>query len=351
MNLKRSLAYYELQESNYQNAIKYYHEAIKFYDNKKRYDPALLLTIYLYLSEAYRENGEFDKAINYRLKGYELSDPKLQNLDTLYKKFIDSIAYINPTINYILGNDICVILSKRYEKSKNITDLKLALKFMELSLLPQNSPVQSSDESKELTVFNDYARYYIDNAIPLIFRLYKLTGSQIYINKYIELIAYNKAKVSTANNQEIANKYGVNEKLYMKEKYLNSRISMIKSTQNFGYDSISSWTQQLQKIYVEYSKHYPEYICETRQSKAKSVSYLQSILPKNTACIQYDIVDNKVYIFYFTKNRADIEVKHYDKADLLSLYKYQSGEIELDSIYFKLSLEVFRNLIRNHFKK
>lgn len=345
MNINRSLGYFSLMEGNFHDALNFYTKSLNFYNNRKRYDPTLLLTAHLFLSECYKGLGDFNNAINERLLGYKINFMEVPNLNSFLNTLKDSIIRSNPTINYILGYDISEILTSKYEISKNISDLELALEFMEISLTFKFDPILSLDKTKELIVFDDYAQYYTNKAIPMIYRLYDLTKKQEYLNKYLELICHNRAKISGQKITEAYSKFKVPTKIIRKEKYLNSRLSMVKMKQNFDNDSLKYWVEELKNIYDFYNINFPEYLRHIKNVDAKPISYFKEILKTNEKVIQYDIVQNNIYIFYIGKNEVSLIKRPYNKKVIEKIQDYQSGLKDMDDAYYFDSYEIYSNLI------
>jgi CHAT domain-containing protein len=351
INLQRTLAYYDLQEGRYDESLTKYQKALHFYhdstriDPLNRIDPADIQTIHIFMSEACKKTNRIDQALDYLLVVYNLTDPRLRNFEYLYENINDALVGKNATMNYILGNDVAQILLQKYKIDHSIKTLEKALDFMEVSLLATFNPLSTAADAKEMIIFDEYARYYLSNTIPMIYELYSRTKDRTYLEKYNSLVAASRARVTDANDMDLSKQFKVDKVLITREKYLNGRLSMLKVHKHYGHDSLRIWVDQLKSIFSEYQSKYPSYLVERQKRRISSIEYIQTKLNQNEVVIQYDIVNDNVYLFCITKDRVILNRKSYLSSDVDKIYQYQSATSPIDTGYTNLSQKMYQALI------
>jgi len=321
-------------DQRWDDAVIYLEKAKEHYLKRKKPEITILQSICGNLGEAYMHTSEYNKAIqlNFVQSGIFLkSEPSPEYAYTL---MTDSLMMLNN--NYIICNDISEIFWAKYSKTNDIEDLNWAYKFIELSLRYIDASLNTNEDSKKLTLLNDFAVFFIKNGVKIIYEIYTKTKDDIYLKKYLNLIEFNKSGILYREKIKLDKRYEIDKNLLVQEKLFQSKIEEGIVKNKLNSDSLQIWQQNLKDIYDTYKTKYPDYFDKIVNKENFSIYDVQHMLDTNAAIISYEIINTELYTFTISKCNSTLSKTEINLPSLDSLITMQSSKI-LQKNYWQLA--------------
>jgi len=232
----------------------------------------------------------------------------------------------NPSLEQIDGqlstveilDDKAAVLKNLYEKSKDISHLKLALETVDLcvDIIDQIRIAYQDEESKLALNANEHETYNL--AIDVAFKLFELTGKPLYKEKAFKYSE--RAKSSSLRNylNDVDAKTfgGIPEDLQQLESQLKQDIADYREKiyqerlqRQPQLDSISNWRHTLFGLNGEYEQmvkrfetDHPEYYALKYDNASISAKELQNQLKEDEILVEYALTDSSLYSFAFGRD-------------------------------------------------
>jgi len=286
--------------------------------------------------------SEYNKAIEANLVQSGIFFIKNVAPSNIYKVMQDSLVSIDN--NYVVCNDISDIYWIKYLKTNDIEDLNWAYKFIELCLRYVDASLNTIEDSKKLTLLNDFAVFFIQNGVKIIHEIYEKTQNKIYLEKYLNLIEFNKSSLLYREKVKLDKRYNIDKNLLDQEKLLQSKIEEDIVKNKLNSDSLQIWQQNLKAIYKTYKTKYPAYFDKIMNKAYFSIHDVQDLLDKNAAVISYEIHNAELFTFTISKCNSTLSKTGINLTSLDSLITMQSTK-NLHKNYWKLANTWYNTLI------
>ncbi len=341
VNIHRTMGQIAFNAEDYHEAILHLNLALEHSYRKKRIDRLTVSVLHIDLQRAYLQLSQFDKALHSCLAQIQFELEPNFPLASLFEIFKDSLIGIKN--NYIVSHEISTILFKRFEETGNREDLKYALYFSELSVDHISNPINTIEESKKITVFNDFAKYFTSHSARILHVFYELTGQLTYLEKYLNLIEKTKASIFYGNRMQLYIKYSIPDSLLVKEKRLQYNIEKSMHSSQKNNDSLRHWQDELKDLYQLYLAEYPEFINEKVRKYDYSLQEVQNFLDDEEAFISYHFIDDRIHLFIITSDDVQLSTVEYQASSLDSLLSMQRNWIS--GTYNQYAYEWYQKLV------
>lgn len=277
--------------------------------------------------------------------------------------------YPENTISEILHGK-ALAFERRYQKSNDLNDLKLAVSCHELiwnnwQLLRSSYEYESSS-----LALQSITKQMAEKAIDLSMRIYEQTGHQKYFEKAYNFNERSKSllllesfqKNNPAIKTDIPDSLLVKERRIAKEIRNHERNQYLKATTDAQAlrDTIFQLKSQAAQLKEEIKACCPTYAQLAYNAPIPTIEDIQQLLKKNDASlINYFIGEEACYLFHFSKSNfnlikipLDFPIRIQVKEFLKSLYEYQLldkkdaiAKKERDQLYLSHATGLYQKLI------
>ena len=342
INLNKNLGQFAIMDQRWDDAVTHLEKAKEHYFKRKKPEITILLSICGNLGEAYMHTSEYNKAIEANLVQAGIFFIKNVAPSNVYKVMQDSLVSIDN--NYVVCNDISDIYWIKYLKTNDIEDLNWAYKFIELCLRYVDASLNAIEDSKKLTLLNDFAVFFIQNGVKILHEMYVKTQSLIYLENYLNLIEFNKSSLLYREKVKLDKRYKIDKTLLDQEKLFQSKIEEDIVKNKLNSDSLQIWQQNLKAIYKMYKTKYPAYFDKIMNKAYFSIHDVQDLLDTNAAIISYEIHNAELFTFTISKCNSTLSKSAINLTSLDSLIIMQSSK-NLHKNYWKLANTWYNILI------
>jgi CHAT domain-containing protein len=342
INLNKNLGQFAIMDQRWDDAVTHLEKAKEHYYKRKKPEITILFSICGNLGEAYMHTSEYNKAIEANLVQSGIFFIKNVAPSNIYKVMQDSLVSIDN--NYVVCNDISDIYWIKYLKTNDIEDLNWAYKFIELCLRYVDASLNTIEDSKKLTLLNDFAVFFIQNGVKILHEIYEKTQNKIYLEKYLNLIEFNKSSLLYREKVKLDKRYNIDKNLLDQEKLLQSKIEEDIVKNKINSDSLQIWQQNLKAIYKMYKTKYPDYFDKIMNKAYFSIHDVQDLLDTNAAIISYEIHNAELFTFTISKCNSTLSKTGINLTSLDSLITMQSSK-NLHENYWKLANTWYNTLI------
>lgn len=331
-----------LQQGNLKKALDYCFQSLQLADKEFstfEKHPIKAQKIYK-IASLYAQAKNWDKALEYYLSAIELVTHDF-NVELVQENPLPYQVYSSlVALNAMKGKADCFV--QFYEKSNDLSDLKIAYKTYQasLQLIPTLRKSFRQEGSKEL--LSQRVLPLFENAIELAVLLFEKTKHSKYLHDAFKFVEGSKAIIllESMNENNAKRKSGIPDELIEEELKLSLAISYFEKLKNEEKQKVQSnpkfienFNQKLFDLNIEYrsliesfENNYPLYKKIKDKTKLVQVTELQGFLANSTKVIvEYFVGDKQIYIFSISAN--DFEVSHFEKDQL-----FENSIIELQNI-------------------
>ena len=319
---------------NFDSANYYHKKALSIRSFYWKCHPDLTTTL-LGLSGNYYGKGQYDTALYFTQRA----------LQTYLPDSTDMNNYINPTTySSVLSNEYRTsfqlkadILTMRYYKSKNISDLKMANSTYQSFLNFQ----ENIRNQRYTEVLNNWSEQYFHpcyGSIVTAYELYKILGDNYYIEQ--AFIAAERLKTGflyiSLLDLHAKNVLGIPDSIREKEKQLKTKLEITyeliaeeyRKQKQRDNEKIDKYENELLLLKSKYdtllkniTQRYPEYDSLKYNTKIIDLKKLQSKLNKDEVLIEYVLANfvpyysnrqGKLFTFIITHNNFEIISQPFD---------------------------------------
>jgi len=335
------------EKGQYDLALQYYQRALAIQKEVFDKNHPEVARSYNNMGIIYKEKGQYDLALQYYQK----------SLCANLIGFNDTSIYINPALkNYLDQNQLLEILQAKAETlaklyhAQNINSTK-KLEFSLQTFLLCDTLIDTIRRSYQMhsdkIALGETASKVYEGAIQVSISMYQLTKDSTYLYQAFYFSEKDKAGVLTESLSTLnAKSFGgipdsllaLEETIIIDRAYYQSQIQNEKANSE-GYDTtkVNSYENKLFSLNLSYDsltqrleQQYPKYYHLKYQNHIYSVKEIQSLLPDNTALLEYFIGDSTSYLFAFTNSYYNIFTYSGDSIfyhDIIGLRKAMDAHI------------------------
>ena len=306
----------------YDEALKYYEEALQLRRDLYGDDHSLTGACQNYIARSMHSRGETDQA----LSAYQRA------ICMLSTNFSDTTIYSNPdiedqenyAIGYLLESLIAKgeLLSNRYGKSAKVEDINAALETQQLAVEILEKIQKNGISFSSRSFWSQKTLPLIENSIQSIIERYNPDNEMI--RKSFELSEKSKSilLLSALHEKELVSESKIPKAITDREQGLKDQINEYLGKVQLEEERCSQtrskiltlWNEKLFELKTEYDiflselkNNYPEYYKLKYNLPKASVHEVQkTVLDENTALIEYFIGNHDIYTFIISKNEFKV---------------------------------------------
>jgi len=305
-------------EGKYKEAIEAYKTSIKLQEKLFGPDPMENAEIYRAMSDAYREDKQFDLAFETMQKTLILNNHQFSS------KGINQ----NPTLTGVVSRETqtfalagkAAIWKAKYDHTTNLNDLKKSWEVYRFALGQIKKWRLSQENEKNLLIVLQYSRFIFVEAIEVLHELYSKTNEIAYIQKAFDVAEQNKSYVllrslhlTSQSNRQGVSKFErdlsekiakTTEALQAAEGQQNPNKQQINGIKEQIFALINS-RDSLQNVYKQISPEY--YRTKYRFEIASAQAIQQELLTPQQTLVEYVLGEELLFIFTITHNKLTLK--------------------------------------------
>jgi len=317
-NLNKIKGVNQFKKQQYEKSIPYLLLAYDYIVQNKPLDNPQLGSVIYYLYESYLATGAFDKALNtYFTETVEPIPAEIMEWDKnkIFEKSKRESTFYFMTMGYYAK-----VFYHKYLTLRNTDDLLFASRLIDSSRVLIQNELQHADEDKLLFVFTNSEEVY-NLGIQINYELYQLYKNQRYATEVYQYSEENKLKILCAL------KYADPQQRIHSKKIQRSLDSL--KFASYNPNAVITKKSRLTKLDDLY----------TYRKRPKLLTKIQAELDTDQILIDYNIINEHIYISYISRDTTLIFKQAYNEIQrekVNSLIKWQkdltADVSELDSL-------------------
>lgn len=283
-----------LMNGKHKDAIPYFLKAYSYITKNKPLDIPQLGSVIYYLHGAYLELGEFDNALNTYYT--ETVDPIPNEIIDWQRDKIFDKSKKETTFYFMTLGCYSRVFYEKYRSYKNENDLIIAREFLDSSRVFIQKETNTSDEDRLLSIFK-YTEEIYDLGVLINTALYNLHGHDKYLNEVYQYSEESKAKIlySLLQNKSENKWEGIKIQRSIDSLALSGGGPMEMIKLKNSIDSLGIPHQSI---------------------KAPNLlSKVQSQLDSNEVLIDYNIINDQIFIHYIFNDSSSLFINTYGEKE------------------------------------